>query len=99
MVNKEEILEVLKGVNDPEIGVNIVDLGLVYDVLIDEKTIEVKMTLTTPGCPLHATITQWAENVIYHLAPEMEVKITLVWEPAWSPDRMSDEARQQLRYL
>ncbi len=97
MVNKEEVLEVLKGVNDPEIGINIVDLGLVYNISIDEKTIEVTMTLTTPGCPMHSTITQWAENVLHYLAPEMEIKINLVWEPAWTPDRMSDEARQQLK--
>jgi len=97
MVNKEEVLKVLKGVNDPEIGINIVDLGLVYDVSIDEKTIEVTMTLTTPGCPMHSTITQWAENVLHYLTPEMDVKIKLVWEPAWTPDKMSEEAKQQLR--
>lgn len=96
MANKEELLEVLKGVIDPEIGINIVDLGLVYDVESTEDTNTVTMTLTTPGCPMHNSITSWVENVVKHLEPEKKVIVNLVWEPQWTPDKMSIEARQEL---
>lgn len=96
MANKEELLEVLKGVIDPEIGINIVDLGLVYEVESAEDTNTITMTLTTPGCPMHNSITSWVENVVKHLEPEKKVVVNLVWEPQWTPDKMSREARQQL---
>ncbi|MHB8336354.1 MAG: metal-sulfur cluster assembly factor [Ignavibacteriaceae bacterium] len=96
MATKEEILEVLKGVIDPEIGLNIVDLGLVYEVEFNENEISITMTLTTPGCPMHNSITAWAEKVITQLEPEASVKINLVWEPKWSPDLMSIDARREL---
>jgi metal-sulfur cluster biosynthetic enzyme len=96
MANKEEIFEVLKGVIDPEIGINIVDLGLVYEVESKDETNEITMTLTTPGCPMHNTISAWVENVVAHLEPEKKVIINLVWEPQWTPDRMSLEARKEL---
>ena len=96
MATKEEILEVLKGVIDPEIGLNIVDLGLVYEVEFNENEISITMTLTTPGCPMHNSITAWVEKVITQLEPEASVKINLVWEPKWTPDLMSIEARREL---
>jgi metal-sulfur cluster biosynthetic enzyme len=96
MKNKEKILEVLKTVIDPEIGLNIVDLGLVYNIDETENNINVTMTLTTPGCPMHDTITQWAENAVKQLAPEKDVMINLVWEPQWTPSLMTEEAKQQL---
>ncbi len=97
-VNKEEILEVLKGVIDPEIGINIVDLGLVYDVRIVDKEIVIIMTLTTPGCPMHSSISEWVEKVISHLEPEATVHVNLVWEPRWTPELMSSEAKRELGY-
>ena len=96
MANKVELLEVLKGVIDPEKGINIVDLGLVYEVESAEDTNTITMTLTTPGCPMHNSITSWVENVVKHLEPEKEVVVNLVWEPQWTPDKMSLEARQEL---
>ena len=96
MATKEEILEVLKGVIDPEIGVNIVDLGLVYEVEIVDNKIFISMTLTTPGCPMHNSITSWAEKVISQLEPEALISINLVWEPKWSPELMSKDARSEL---
>ena len=96
MATKEEILEVLKGVIDPEIGLNIVDLGLVYEVEFNENEISITMTLTTPGCPMHNSITAWVEKVITQLEPDASVKVNLVWEPKWTPDLMSIEARREL---
>ena len=79
MATKEEILEVLKGVIDPEIGLNIVDLGLVYEVEFNEKEISITMTLTTPGCPMHNSITAWVEKIITQLESDASVKVNLVW--------------------
>lgn len=98
MATKDEILEVLKGVIDPEIGINIVDLGLVYDVRIIEKEIVVTMTLTTPGCPMHSSISEWVEKVITQLEPEASVSVNLVWEPKWTPELMSSDAKKDLGY-
>ncbi len=96
MAAKDEIMEVLKGVIDPEIGLNIVDLGLVYDIETSSNEIVVTMTLTTPGCPMHSSISLWTENVIKKLEPEASVKINLVWEPRWTPALMNSDARREL---
>ncbi|HAB52752.1 MAG: hypothetical protein A2315_08085 [Ignavibacteria bacterium RIFOXYB2_FULL_35_12] len=96
MANKEEILEVLKGVIDPEIGINIVDLGLVYDVDITDESIAVTMTLTTPGCPMHNSITSWVEKIVNQFEPDKKVIVSLVWEPQWTPEKMTREAREQI---
>lgn len=98
MANKEKLLEVLKGVIDPEIGINIVDLGLVYEVESAEDTNTITMTLTTPGCPMHNSITTWVENVVKNLEPEKKVIVNLVWEPQWTPEKMSLEAKDQLGF-
>ncbi len=96
MVNEQEVISALRFVIDPEIGINIVDLGLVYDVIIEEAMITVTMTLTTPGCPMHGSITSWVENQIKALEPGYEVFVNLVWEPRWTPDKMSNEAKNGL---
>ncbi len=96
MVSEEQVMNALRYVIDPEIGLNIIDLGLVYDVIIEEAMITVTMTLTTPGCPMHSSITNWVENQVKTLSPGYEVFVNLVWEPRWTPDKMSDEAKQLL---
>jgi metal-sulfur cluster biosynthetic enzyme len=96
MNNNEKIFNVLKDVIDPEIGLNIVDLGLVYAIKETENSITVTMTLTTPGCPMHDSITRWAENSVKQFSPDKDVIINLVWQPPWTPDLMTDEAKQQL---
>jgi metal-sulfur cluster biosynthetic enzyme len=96
LANKVEILEVLKGVIDPEIGINIVDLGLVYEIESTEDSNIITMTLTTPGCPMHNSITGWVENIISQFEPEKKAIVNLVWEPRWTPERMSSEAKQEL---
>ncbi len=98
MVSKDQVLKVLKNVYDPEIPVNIVDLGLIYEVKIDENNnVYIKMTLTAPGCPLGVFLTKMVEDAIKEGIPEVnEVKVELVWDPPWTPDRMSKEAKQLL---
>jgi metal-sulfur cluster biosynthetic enzyme len=88
--------ELLFDVIDPELGVNIVDLGLVYDVKIHGGDVEVVMTLTTQGCPLGGFI---EDEILDYLAQAPQiglVKVTLVWEPPWDPEFMTDTAREQL---
>ncbi len=96
MIPREKFLEVLKSVIDPEIGINIVDLGLVYEIDTTDDKNTITMTLTTPGCPMHSSITTWVENVVRSLDPEKEVVVNLVWEPRWTPEKMTQEARDEL---
>lgn len=95
-ITKEKITDILRTVIDPEIGINIVDLGLVYDINISENIIDIRMTLTTPGCPMHGSITNWVKRIIEMTIPDVSVNVNLVWEPKWTPDKMSEEAKLQL---
>ena len=95
-VTQEDIYESLKSVFDPEIPVNVVDLGLIYDVQVTEGDVYVQMTLTAPGCGMGPYIAQQAEWAIQELEGVEEVNIEMVFEPAWSPDLISEEARSQL---
>jgi FeS assembly SUF system protein len=89
-----EIVAALKTVFDPEIPADIYELGLIYKVDIsDERAVDVTMTLTTPNCPAAGELPTQVENAIASVPGVGVVNISLVWEPAWSPDRMSDEAR------
>jgi FeS assembly SUF system protein len=96
-VTQDDILEVLKNVYDPEIPVNVVDLGLIYDVQVnDDNDVYVQMTLTFPGCGMGPYIAQQAEWAIQDIEGVEDVQIELVFEPPWSPDLISEEARAQL---
>ena len=100
MVSKEEVLDALRSVKDPEMGMSVVDLGLVYDVTIDAgNNISVRMTMTTPACPLIPIILQEAEAAVKRLEGAGEVRVELVWDPPWTPARMSDEAKAQLGFM
>ena len=92
----EAIYESLKTVFDPEIPVNVVDLGLIYDVQVNKGDVYVQMTLTFPGCGIGPFIAQQAEWAIQDLEGVEDVEIELVFEPAWSPDLISEEARAQI---
>lgn len=92
----EDIRQLLREVYDPELGVNIVDLGLVYEIRNDDGDVYVRMTLTTPGCPLHDTIVSAAEQLLEGQPGVRSVKVDIVWDPPWSPDMMSEEAKRQL---
>jgi metal-sulfur cluster biosynthetic enzyme len=94
--NSADIYECLKTVYDPEIPVNVVDLGLIYDVQVNEGDVYVQMTLTFPGCGMGPFIAQQAEWAIQDVEGVGEVEIELVFDPPWSPDLISDEARAQL---
>jgi metal-sulfur cluster biosynthetic enzyme len=96
MVTKEQVFEVLRNCYDPEIPVNVVDLGLIYDVAIDEDHVNVVMTLTARGCPAHTFI---SEDVRRHVATIPGVKsanVQVVWDPPWDLSRMSEAAKKQL---
>jgi FeS assembly SUF system protein len=89
-----EIVAALKTVFDPEIPADIYELGLIYKVDIsDERAVDVTMTLTTPNCPAAGELPTQVENAVASVPGVGVVNVNLVWEPAWSPDRMSDEAR------
>lgn len=93
----EKINFQLKKVIDPELGVNVLDLGLIYDIeQPSEGNIVITMTLTTPGCPLHDSITNGVKNQVETIEEINNVAVNLVWEPAWTPEHMSERAKQQL---
>ncbi len=96
-MSNPDVLEVLKGVTDPEIGVNIVDLGLVYRAEHGPEGIEVALTLSTPSCPLSEMIVEEVRELLKaNFADAPAIKVELVWDPPWTPDRMSEAARQLL---
>jgi len=93
----EEIGEALKDVIDPELGINIVDLGLLYGVNADDSAITLDMTLTSAACPLTDVIEDQANGALDEFG--REVKINWVWMPPWGPDKITDDGRDQLRML
>ncbi|MHA0857326.1 metal-sulfur cluster assembly factor [Paenibacillus sp. CMAA1364] len=93
------ITERLKAVYDPELGVNIVDLGLIYDIQFVDGAVSIVMTLTTPGCPMHDMIVGGVNRALETLPDVQSVDVKVVWEPAWSPSLMSDEAKEDLGYM
>ena len=96
MPNEETVRAALRGVIDPEVGMNVVDLGLVYGIEIAPNRVRVSMTMTTPACPMGAMITEDAREAIRDIVPEdAEVDVQLVWDPPWSSDLMSEHAKQR----
>ncbi len=93
-----KVIEVLKQVPDPEVGVNIVDLGLVYTVKKDDenKTLVVDVTLSTPGCPVGDAIIQHIQNILEVTYPGYDVTVNLVWEPQWTPDMITEQGKMEL---
>jgi metal-sulfur cluster biosynthetic enzyme len=87
-----------ENVIDPEIGINIVDLGLVYDVKIEDSTAEITMTLTTPMCPLGPYIDSEVRTALQGLPGVEDTKVNLVWTPPWDPSKMSEEAKLELGF-
>ncbi|MFT4172757.1 MAG: metal-sulfur cluster assembly factor [Rhodocyclaceae bacterium] len=89
------LLEALKTVIDPEVGMNIVDLGLIYRLAVSATSVEVDLTMTSPACPLGESIAEDAEQALRAcLPPSTPVDVQLVWDPPWTPERMSSHARQ-----
>ncbi len=98
-ITPDAVRSCLRSVIDPELGINIVDLGLVYDVHVGENRIEVDMTLTNPGCPMVGMIAAEVEQAVRTAFEEMDdVEVSLVWDPPWTLERLSETAKQQLGY-
>ena len=93
---RERVLDALRGVIDPEVGLSIVDLGLVYGVEIADGRVDVRVTMTTPACPLGDQITRDIEERVGAVAGVAAAHAELVWDPPWSPDRMSVHAKEML---
>jgi len=90
----QPVCDALRGVVDPELGMNVVDLGLVYRVRADEAAVEGAMTMTSPGCPMGESIVEDARAAIAEAVPGVHrIDVALVWDPPWTPDRMDEQAR------
>jgi metal-sulfur cluster biosynthetic enzyme len=96
ILDEAAVRQALRAVKDPEVGLNIIDLGLVYDVEIDDGKVGVKMTLTSPGCPVGPQIMADADGVIRAMDGVEDVRIELVWEPFWTPERIDPKVRSYL---
>jgi len=95
----DAVIEALRGIFDPEIPVNIYDLGLIYGVEVDEGHVTVSMTLTTPNCPVAETMPGEVEMRVMTVPGVATADVHLVWDPAWDPGKMSDEAKLELGML
>lgn len=94
---KDKVLANLRKVMDPELNINVVDLGLIYDIEIsDGGAVNIIMTLTTPGCPLHDSIVSGVKYCIEEMDEVKNVEVNLVWEPAWTPERMTPDGLKHL---
>lgn len=99
MVTVEQVREALTDVLDPELQIDIVNLGMVYDIAVEDKTVKVTMTLTSMGCPIFDGLKREIEERIQKLGDVDRVEVELTFDPPWSPDRMSEEARLAMKYL
>jgi len=96
MLTKDEVLKVLRNVIDPEIGLNIVDLGFIYGIDIKGNDVRVRMTLTNPSCPMHSMFVHEVEDALKATFDDAKVEVEVVFDPPWTPERMSKDARKKL---
>lgn len=99
MIEQESLLDALRTVKDPELNVNVVDLGLVYSVQMREDQVDVEMTLTSPACPAGPDILRGAVTALEAVPGIAKANVRLVMSPPWSPDRMSEAARDELGFF
>ena len=92
MVIRERVIQALEDVFDPELGLSVVALGLIYDVVVSSGSVRITMTLTTPGCPIHATMHEWVRQAVRAIPGVEAVDVTVTFDPPWTPDRMRLEA-------
>jgi FeS assembly SUF system protein len=97
-VTQEQVLDALREVYDPEIGINVVDLGLVYRVEVHGGNVDVDLTMTAPGCPVYGPMVEMAEEAIRSVPGVRDVHVQLVWDPPWTPDRMAEDVRRALGF-
>ncbi len=95
-VTEEQVVEALRTVYDPEIPVSIYDLGLIYGIQIEDSVVHVRMTLTTPACPVAGSLPGQVETRIKAIEGVNDAKVELVWEPPWTPEKMSEAAKLEL---
>lgn len=98
-VTVDRIMEALRECYDPEIPVNIVDLGLIYNVAIDQGRVTVKFTLTARGCPAHELLSQQVKDAVAKLPGVTSAEVEVVWDPPWTPDKMSKTGREKLQAM
>ena len=99
MVNVEEVTDALRDVIDPELGLDFVELGLIYDVEVeDEGTVKVTFTLTSPGCPIGPQVSEQIEEFVGELDGVSQVQSTMTFSPPWTPERMSEDAKFALGF-
>ncbi|MDE1766222.1 MAG: PqqD family peptide modification chaperone [Thaumarchaeota archaeon] len=99
MVKTEQILDSLKQCMDPEIPISVVDMGLIYGVNIsDDNKVDIKMTMTTRGCPLHDTLVSDVKRYVNKVPGVAGVNVEIVWDPPWTPEKMSDEGKKLINY-
>ena len=96
MITEEAVYSALSKVVDPELGVDIVSMGFIYSIDIEENRVNVAMTLTTRGCPMHSTLTRQAKEAVLAEAGASSVDVRLVFDPPWNTDMMSAEAKEKL---
>ncbi len=96
MITEESVYNALSTVMDPELGIDIVNLGFIYDVRIDNNVVSVVMTLTTKGCPLHSVLKKQAEEAILEKAEASEAEVQLVFDPPWNKNMLRDMAKKKL---
>ena len=97
VAGEDAVIEALKTVFDPEIPVNIYDLGLIYEIKIDDRgEVKIDMSLTAPGCPVAGDLPGWVADAVAKVEGIGEVEVTLVWEPGWTPELMSEDAKLAL---
>ena len=97
MTKKEKIIEEIRKIYDPELPVNIYELGLIYDIqVVNEKSVKIKMTLTTPNCPVAESLPKEVKEGALQVEGIEEVDLELVWDPPWNKDMMSDAAKLEL---
>ena len=99
MATKLQVREALKKVIDPEIGINIVDMGLIYEIKVEKNVAYIRMTLTVPGCPLVNMLTNQAEQAARSVEGIADVKVELTWDPPWNPRMMSEDAKRKLGWV
>ena len=98
MITEESVLKALENVIDPEIGIDVVNLGFIYDVKIDGERVDVAMTLTMRGCPMHSTLKDQAEQAIIKNAGAKSAEVRIVYDPPWNPSMMSQTAKDKLGF-
>ncbi len=97
MYTKEELFQAISTVKDPEVGFNLVEMGLIYDAVADEEgNVKVTMTLSTKACPLHQMIVQWVKEAVEKMANTKEVEVEVVWEPVWNISMADENVKKTL---